>query len=477
MYNREAGHMADVIVIGGGMGGLSTGLLLAGDGHRVRVLERDPHPPPASADEAWTGWERRGVTQFRLLHSFLARWRRVVEAELPEVAVALDAAGGLRRNVVTDAPESVSGGPRPGDERFDILTGRRPVVEAAMCRVAAGVDGLAIERGAGVRGLVAGPRPHLPGIPHVVGVATEDGRRLDADLVVDAGGRRSVLPGWLAQLGAPAPEEEREDCGFLYYGRHFRSADGSVPPLFGPPLQPYGSISLLTLAADNGTWGVGIVTSATDRVMRAARHEDVFSRVVKNYPLIAHWLEGEPLGGVDVMAKIEDRHRRYQRDGDPVATGVAAVGDAWACTNPSVGRGASLALLHAVALRDVLREVPASDPIAFARRWDEVTMTDLEPLYRDTLTFDRHRLAEIEACIARRPYETDDPAWHRDEALRRGAAVDPDLLRAHVSMRMLLDRSVDVWARPGIAEAAAAAGSPPEAPGPDRAALEAIVTA
>jgi hypothetical protein len=55
--------------------------------------------------------------------------------------------------------------------------------------------------------------------------------------------------------------------------------------------------------------------------------------------------------------------------------------------------------------------------------------------------------------------------------------VDPDLLRAHVSMRMLLDRSVDLWARPGIAEAAAAAGSPPEAQGPDRDELEAIVTA
>ena len=176
------------------------------------------------------------------------------------------------------------------------------------------------------------------------------------------------------------------------------------------------------------------------------------------------------------MAKIEDRHRRYQRDGVPVATGVAAVGDAWACTNPSVGRGASLALLHSVALRDVLREVPASDPVAFARRWDEVTMTDLEPLYRDTLTFDRHRLAEIEGCIAGRPYETDDPAWHRDEALRRGAAVDPDLLRAYLSMRMLLERSVDLWARPGIADAAAAAGSPPEPPGPDRAELQAIVT-
>ena len=47
------------------------------------------------------------------------------------------------------------------------------------------------------------------------------------------------------------------------------------------------------------------------------------------------------------MAKIEDRYHRFVVDGEPVATGVVAVGDAWACTNPSLGRGATLALVHA----------------------------------------------------------------------------------------------------------------------------------
>jgi 2-polyprenyl-6-methoxyphenol hydroxylase-like FAD-dependent oxidoreductase len=41
-------------------------------------------------------------------------------------------------------------------------------------------------------------------------------------------------------------------------------------------------------------------------------------------------------------------------DGEPVITGLAALGDAWACTNPSLGRGASIGLLHACALRDLL---------------------------------------------------------------------------------------------------------------------------
>jgi hypothetical protein len=32
-------------------------------------------------------------------------------------------------------------------------------------------------------------------------------------------------------------------------------------------------------------------------------------------------------------------------DGVPVATGIVSVGDAWACTNPSLGRGITMGLM------------------------------------------------------------------------------------------------------------------------------------
>ncbi len=362
----QADVHADVIVIGGGVSGLSAGMLLARDGRRVRVLERDPAPPPAPPAASWHAWERRGVNQFHMLHSFLARWRQTIEAELPEVAAAMDAAGALRLNAVADAPAALSGGPWPGDERFEVLTARRPVTEAVMASVAAATPGLVVERGTGVRGLTADDgRQPVPGRPHVTGVVTEDGRRLTADLVVDAGGRRSPRPRWLAGIGAPPGVEHVADSGFVYYCRHFRSADGSVPPAFGPPLQPYGSVSILALPSDNGTWGVGIVASGGDRALRALRDEDTWTRVVKHYPLFAHWLDGEPISDVDVIAKIEDRQRHDWHDGAPCATGIVAIADAWAATNPSVGRGASIGVMHAVALRDVLRATPpGGDPVA-----------------------------------------------------------------------------------------------------------------
>jgi hypothetical protein len=281
----------------------------------------------------------------------------------------------------------------------------------------------------------------------------------------------------LVDVGARRPVEELEDCGFMYYGRYYRSSDGSTPFMFGPPLQAYESLSILTLPADNGTWGLGLVTSAADAELRAAKDVDVWERVVKSYPLVAHWLDGEPLTDIQLMAKIEDRHRSFVVDGEPVATGVVALADSWACTNPSVGRGASIGLIHAVALRDLLRGGGLDDPLAFATAWHDTTVEQVEPLYRDTLDFDRHRLAEMEAQIAGVPYETDDPAWAIGRAMEQAAGQDPEVLRAYIDIAGLIARAGDVLARPGILDRVLELAATPAEPlpGPSRTELVDLV--
>ena len=66
--------MAKIVIAGAGVVGLGAGLLLCGDGHEVTVLERDARAPPAGAAEIWAAWQRKGVSQFRLPHFFLARY-------------------------------------------------------------------------------------------------------------------------------------------------------------------------------------------------------------------------------------------------------------------------------------------------------------------------------------------------------------------------------------------------------------------
>ena len=442
--------MAEILVLGAGLCGLSTAMLLARDGHQVTVLERDPDSPPEPA-QAWEAWQRRGVNQFRLPHAMLPPWRARMERELPEVLDEVLAAGGLRLDMLGMLPESRRGPRRDGDERFVTVTARRPVLEAAVAAVADRTPGVTIRRGVTVTGLLA-DSPARACVAHVRGVLAAGGQALRADLVVDCCGRRSPLGSWLEAIGAPRPAEERENCGFFYYGRHFRSRTDELPRAETTLLQHYDSVSVLTLPGDNGTWSVVFTTASRDRQLHALREPDRWDAALARYPLAAHWWDGEPITGVDVMAGLEDRHRRLVVDGVPVATGVVAVGDAWACTNPSLGRGATIGLLHACVLRDVLRDVDSGDPEKLVRRFDEVTAAVVEPLYRTTLWFDRNRLAEIAADVGGGDGAAGDPRWAASKALFAASLADEDLSREYLSVAMLLSRADEVFAQPGMAE-------------------------
>ena len=83
-------------MLGGGVSGLAGGLMLARDGHEVTVLERDGQAVPESGEQAWEGWSREGVIQFRQAHILTSAGRAVLEDALPDVFEALVSAGAVR---------------------------------------------------------------------------------------------------------------------------------------------------------------------------------------------------------------------------------------------------------------------------------------------------------------------------------------------------------------------------------------------
>jgi hypothetical protein len=237
-------------------------------------------------------------------------------------------------------------------------------------------------------------------------------------------------------------------------------------------------VSLLSLPADNGTWGLGIIASAGDAALRGLKDTEAWTRVARSFPLVAHWTDGEPLDDVGVMAKIEDRYRRFVVDGEPVATGVVAVGDSWACTNPSLGRGATLALMHAVALRDTLRTGVADDPMKLTLDFDVATDSVVGPWYRETVAFDRHRLHEMDAVINGEVYDPGDPAWEIGHAMQAASGADSEVFRAFLRIVGVLSLPGDVLAQPGILDKVIELGSgwrDAGTLGPDRAELLALI--
>jgi flavin-dependent dehydrogenase len=333
-------------------------------------------------------------------------------------------------------------------------------------------------RGVAVEAPITG-RSNLPGIPHVAGVRTRDGVEFHADLVIDAMGRRSKLTEWVTGIGGRAPYEEASDMGFAYYTRHFRSRDGSLPEMRGPIGVMIGSIRVMTVPADNNTWTVAIAAMAGDQPLKTLRHNEVWERVARSVPHAAHWLDGAPLCDVTPMAGVLDRYRRIVVDDQLIVTGLLPVGDSWACTNPMAGRGFSLGLAHAIALRDAAREFP-DEPARLAAAFDHVTEETLTPWYRDQLSRDSQRVAEVRRIIdGRAPAPPpDDPASQMQRAVLAAADFDPEVARGFLDVVSCLALPAEVMSRPGMRKRAAAfiGVESPETPGPTRAELLALVS-
>jgi 2-polyprenyl-6-methoxyphenol hydroxylase-like FAD-dependent oxidoreductase len=466
----------EIVVLGAGVCGLATAMMLARDGHDVTVLERDPEPVPQTAQEAWDGWTRGGVGQFRQAHYIQPGARIVLEQELPEVAAALTAAGALRFDPIGFMPPSIADrDPRPDDERFVALTARRPVFEQVVADAAEDEPNLDVRRGVAVSGLRVTDRD---GMAHVTGVRTEGAEELRADLVVDAMGRRSQLPRMLDEAGIAPMHEESEDAAFVYYTQFFASADGTTPQPRAALLTPIGSFSLLTLPSDAGTWCVTAFFSPGDRPLKQMRHRDRFHAVVGACPQHAHWLDGEELTDVRAMGGGLDRCRRLAVDGRPHVTGLALVADAFACTNPSLGRGISLGLKHARRLRDVVRD-HAEQPLELAEAWDAISEAELMPWYRETVMLDRGRQREVDALRAGRvPDPPATPAARLGGATLLAMPHDPDIFRGFIESVGCLATLGEVLARPGFAERVlevAAGRERPPTPGPDRERLLALL--
>lgn len=374
--------MSHVVVAGAGPGGLAAALFAARRGHDVTVLEPDA-PPRANVDpdgDVWE-WDRSGVAHATQGHAFLALSTRVLAAEAPDVTAAIVARG---------AP-AVSFG--PGPDEVNLLC-RRLVHEAVLRRHVEAEPGVSVVSGVRVDGLVVGGE--IDGVPRVVGLRTSGGEVVPGDLVVDATGRNSRVGRWLAAAGARPPVETAQRCGFSYLTRHYRLREGATfPESRVPVVAELAYATVIVFPGDNGRFQLSTTVGARDPLRHRLLDGRLFDRFLGSVPATAAWLDrGIPMCDPLPMAKLENRWRRFVDDTGPVVCGLAVLGDAAVQTNPTFGRGVSLALRHAQGLAELLDD-PGADPVGWARRFDEWTAAHLGQWFAVQLATDAARMREM----------------------------------------------------------------------------------
>lgn len=421
-----------------------TGLLLQRDGHDVTVLERDSEGPPATDEQAWDLWSRRGVSQLRQPHGFIGRTRTVLATELPDVWDRATSADTYMIDLRRFAPDQEA--LTDSDERLQYAVMRRTTFERAAGIAVEAVEGIEVVRGVAVKGLVV--ERSIGGIPVVTGVRTAEHGEFRADLVIDSSGRRTGAPKWLDELGV-ATEEWSESDGFTYHTLWYRTHDGTYPPNvaggFGG-IAP-GLVALL-FPGEEGVFGVPMVGLGSDRPLRKLRDANVFGAVASRFDPLAGWVDpavAAPITRVMPMGAIHNRSLRFVNGDGPSVFGFVNIGDSVLSTNPSLGRGIAIALIGALELRNVLRST--QDPQQVVTLFDQAKQEQLMPWLWDAVEADRGTrqafglaIGEVEESttsdrtLMARASTRDMECWRRWTAVNQGFELpsscldDPDLM-------------------------------------------------
>ncbi|MFG1926312.1 FAD-dependent oxidoreductase [Cryptosporangium sp. NPDC048952] len=420
----------DVVVVGAGIGGLTTALLLGRRGHRVVVIEQERIAAPAGlADARW--WWRSSAPQAAHAHVFPARCRELLAAEAPDVLAAMRRADIGEVRLTQHVPSTLTG-PVDDDPRLVGLAARRSVFEWVLRRAVLAERGVTLLSGLSAVGLVVGKGE----FPRVTAVRLAGGQFIPADLVVDAAGRRSPVPGWLLAAGG-APLDVEETPGAVTSHTRFYETHGGNPGPAVPLVGAHDGYTSRLVPAEAGVFAVTFEVPADERAFDALVDGRAFDRAAALVPGFGEWVDesaSRRLTRVARLTSADNRLQRLTKNGRPLVVGLLPVGDAVCATPPGHGRGITLAMLSAVRLVQAVDAHPGLTPADAAARtlaMDAAIGAEIAPWFRDSVVLDGGSTAHAELATAAQRDPQVWSAWTRMQNLLvvpSAVLNDPDVV-------------------------------------------------
>ncbi|MDG5759751.1 FAD-dependent monooxygenase [Natronococcus sp. A-GB1] len=347
------------IVVGAGVAGLTAARVLADSFDSVTVIDRDALPDEPVA--------RSGVPQANQIHILWEAGRSALEELFPGYTEELRTAGGVaidgQRNLhLYSQGEFLA----TGTSSFPLYAASRPLYEQLLRRRVAEFERIRL-------------RPHCRFVDYEtdetktavtgVRVRSRGAERTvrPAELVVDATGRKSRTPAWLARngYGRPPTDEVTIDLAYTTVALERPPDDRRMIGMLAEPPRTRGGA---VLPVEGDRWLVNVHGVHGDHPPTdvdgigefvAPLPTPTFDRLLEECPPLAETGHHYPFPS----------NRRYRYEAlERFPDGLVVVGDAVASFNPIYGQGMSVAALEALALGRTLREGRSGIPMRFFDR-------------------------------------------------------------------------------------------------------------